>query len=220
MIELPDFSKTYDYENYFYWTCVNQRIDKFIAHYELYKMSKDVEGAIVECGVFKGASLIRFATFRHLLSNPDTKKIIGFDSFADFPQSDFEPDKKMRDKFVDESGGRSISIEQLLHVLKFKDCDKNIELVAGDITETIPEYIKKNPELKISLLNLDVDIYEPSVTILEHLYPRLQTGGILILDDYNVYPGETKAVDEYFKNKKVNIKKFSLNKAPSYLVKK
>ncbi|MEO8209972.1 MAG: TylF/MycF/NovP-related O-methyltransferase [bacterium] len=219
MIELPDFSKTYDYENYFYWTCDNQRIGKFLAQYELYKISKDVEGAIVECGVFKGASLIRFATFRNLFSNPKTKKIIGFDSFAEFPQTDFEPDQKMRTDFIEESGEQSISVDQLSHVLKNKKLDENVELIAGNITETIPEYIKKNPDLKISLLNLDVDIYEPSVTALEYLFPRLQKGGILILDDYQYFPGETKAVDDYFKDKNVNIQKFPSSRTPSYLIK-
>ena len=81
-----------------------------------------------------------------------------------------------------------------------------MDLIEGDITETIPSYVKANPELKISLLNLDTDIYEPAVTILEHLYPKITKGGILMLDDYGTHPGETKAVDEYFKNKTVEIK--------------
>ena len=68
------------------------------------------------------------------------------------------------------------------------------------------EVEEQNPQLKISLLNLDVDIYEPSVTVLEHLYPRIVEGGILILDDYGTFPGETKAVDDYFATKGVEAK--------------
>lgn len=45
MIELPDFTKTFDYENYFYMTCDNQRIGKPLAHYELYKMVQNLNGA-------------------------------------------------------------------------------------------------------------------------------------------------------------------------------
>ncbi len=219
MIELPDFEKTYDYENYFYWTCDNQRIGKLLAHYELFKLSGDIEGDIVECGVFKGASLVRFAIYRSLFSNPDKKKIIGFDSFAEFPETNFEPDIKMRVDFVEECGEQSISTDQLYEVLKYKNNDKNVELVAGDITKTLPEYIEKNPDLSLSLLNLDVDLYEPSVTTLELLYPRLQKGGVIILDDYGVFPGETKAVDDYFRNKKVTIKKFPYSMTPSYIIK-
>lgn len=219
MIELPDISKWGDYENYFYWTCEPQRIGKLIAQYELYKLAKNIEGDIVECGVFKGASLARFAMFRKLFPANNTKKIIGFDSFDDFPETSFEPDIKLRKDFVEECGIQSISTGQLMEVLKHKNCDENVELIAGDITKTVPEYLNKNPDLKISLLNLDVDIYEPSVTILENLYPRIEKGGVLILDDYGQFYGETRAVDEYFKDNKISIKKFPYTMTPNYLIK-
>lgn len=105
------------------------------------------------------------------------ERIIGFDSFAEFPQTEFEADKKLRDHIVKEAGEQSISTDQLIKVLKNKSCDDSVELIAGDITLTVPEYVKKNPDLKISLLNLDTDIYEPSVTILENFYPKLAKGG-------------------------------------------
>ncbi|HMQ67447.1 MAG TPA: TylF/MycF/NovP-related O-methyltransferase [Ignavibacteria bacterium] len=219
MIELPDFEKTYEYENFFYWTCDTQRVGKLLAHYELFKLAQKSEGAIVECGVFKGASLIRFSVFRKLFPVSEQKKIIGFDSFAEFPHTEFEPDKEMRVNFVEECGDQSISTEQLMKVLAHKNCDANVELVAGDITGTIPEYLKNNPDLKISLLNLDADLYEPSVTILENFFPRLSKGGVLILDDYGVFPGETKAADDYFKDMNIEIKKFPFSPTPSYLIK-
>ena len=89
-----------------------------------------------------------------------------------------------------------------------------------DINKTVPEYLKSHPKLKISLLNLDTDIYEPAVTILDTLYPRIVKGGILILDDYKVFPGETKAVNEYFKGKKFKIEKFPFSSTPHYIIKK
>ncbi|MEC4816734.1 MAG: TylF/MycF/NovP-related O-methyltransferase, partial [Scytonema sp. PMC 1069.18] len=85
--------------------------------------------------------------------------------------------------------------------------------------ETVPKYVDKHPELKISLLNLDTDIYEPAVVILEYLFPLITKGGILILDDYGVFPGETQAVDEYFKKQNVEIKKFPFCMTPCYVVK-
>ena len=66
MIELPDFSQTFTYENNFYLSCSPERIGKLLAHYELYKLTRDLPGAMVECGVFKGASLARFSMFRDL----------------------------------------------------------------------------------------------------------------------------------------------------------
>jgi hypothetical protein len=218
-MQLPDFSKAFEYENNFYLSCDNTRLSKIIAHYELFKMTNSLPGAIIECGVFKGASLARFAGFRDLFGNSYSRKIIGFDIFGEFPETTFEEDKRYRQKFVDSAGGLSISVEQLELVLKNKRVAENIELIKGDITKTVPDYLRDNPHLKISLLNLDTDIYEPAVVILESLYPRLVKGGILILDDYGTFPGETKAVDDFFKNDNVEIKKFPFALTPCFIVK-
>jgi len=219
MIVLPDFSKSFEYENNFYLSCDITRISKMIAHYELFKMTMDLPGAIVECGVFKGASLLRFSMFRELLSTAYSKKIIGFDIFDKFPETLFEDDVEFRKRFIEGAGENSISADQLYEVLDHKGINKQIELVEGDITKTVPEYILDHPELKISMLNLDTDIYEPCTVILEHLYPRLVRGGILIIDDYGTFPGETKAIDDYFKGKDITIKKFPFAMTPSYLIK-
>ena len=219
MIELPNFEKAFEYENNFYLSCDITRISKILSHYEIYKMIKEVPGEIIECGVFKGVSYLRFAMFREIFGNPFSKKIIGFDTFSKFPETTFQDDTKARNKFISSAGSDSISKEQLLKILDNKGLNKHVDLIEGDITETVPSYVKANPELKISLLNLDTDIYEPTVTILEHLYPKITKGGILMLDDYGTHPGETKAVDEYFKNKTVEIKKFSFAMTPCYIIK-
>ncbi|OGE82648.1 MAG: dTDP-6-deoxy-L-hexose 3-O-methyltransferase [Candidatus Doudnabacteria bacterium RIFCSPHIGHO2_01_FULL_49_9] len=220
MIKLPDFTKAFEYENNFYLSCDNTRLSKILAHYELFKMAKDLPGAMIECGVLKGASFVRFAGLRDLFANSFSHKLIGFDIFGAFPETNFEEDKKYRNNVVQNGGEQSISKEQLIEVLRRKGVEKNVELVEGDVVETIPEYLKNNPHLKISLLNLDTDIYEPAVAILEHLWPRIVRGGVLMLDDYGTFPGETKAVDDYFKDKDVKILKFNFAMTPCYIVKK
>ena len=218
MIKFPDFNKVFEYENNFYLSCNPQRISKILAHYELFKMSLDLPGHIVECGVFKGLSLIRFAMFRDLFSYSFSKKIIGFDTFGNYPDTKYKSDKLLRDKFIMTAGSQGISKEQLLEVLKRNSLDKNVELIAGDICNTVKAYTKGHPELKISILNLDVDIYEPTVTVLKYLYPRLVKGGVLIMDDYGAFPGETKAIDDYFGP--VEIHKFPFAMTSSYIIKK
>lgn len=218
MINLPDFTKSFEYENNFYLSSDITRISKILAQYELFKLVENIPGEIVECGIFKGTSLVRFATFRDLFGNKFSKKIIGFDIFWKFPETNFHDDIKVRRKFVDAAGEESISKKQLIQILKYKGLDKNVELVEGDIVKTVPKYVEKHPELKISILNLDTDIYEPAVTILENLYPRISKGGILILDDYSTFPGETKAVDDFFKDKNIDILKFSFCMTPCYLI--
>lgn len=218
MISIPDFEKAFEYENNFYLSCDNSRLGKFIAHYELFKQAADKQGAIVECGVFKGTSLVRFAGFRKLLDKEQGRKIVAFDTFGDFPVTDFTPDKKLREKLISDAGSQSISISQLMEVLRHKESEAGVELVAGDINQTVPEYVRIHPEFQISLLNIDVDIYEPTVTILKYLYPLVVSGGIVMLDDYGVFPGETKAVDEYFTGN-IEIKKLSYSKTPQYIIK-
>ena len=219
MIDLGDPNKAFEYENKFYFSCESTRMAKWAAHYELFQRVRELPGAFVECGVFKGVSFLRFAMLRSIFGNEMSMKMIGFDVFGQFPDSELADDQKYIDKFVAEAGSQSIAQDQLMQLLQLKGIDKNVDLVKGDICQTVPEYLKKEPSLRISLLNLDVDIYAPSVTILECLWPRIVKGGVLILDDYGKFTGETNAVDEFFKGKDVSIKKFPFAQFPSYIVK-
>ena len=107
-----------------------------------------------------------------------------------------------------------------MEVFKHKKLDTNVELVKGDVCKTLPEYVKKHPELKISFLNIDVDVYEPIKAVLENLYNKVSKGGIIMLDDYaNVFPGANKAVDDFFKDKNVEIKRFPYAVTPCYMIK-
>ncbi|GAC1655610.1 MAG: hypothetical protein NVS9B12_06790 [Vulcanimicrobiaceae bacterium] len=220
MMQLPEFSRAWDYENNFYLSCQPARMGKLFAHYELFQMSLDVPGDLVECGVFKGASLVRFAMMRELFATAEGKKIVGFDAFGAFPETAFEADKPFRDAFIEGSGESGIAVDQLQEVLAHKGTGRNVELIAGDVRETVPEYVKKNPQMRISLLNIDTDVYEPAVTILRELYPLIVPGGILVLDDYGVFPGETAAVDEYFAGQDVELKKFPFHQTPCYIIKR
>jgi len=217
--DFPDFSRAFEYENKFYLSCSADRIGKILSHYEFYKMIMKLSGAIVECGVFKGASLSCFAMLCGLFEKSSSRRIVGFDSFEVFPETDFEPDKRIRGDFIESAGRDSISIEQMEKVLSHKGCVQNVELIAGDICKTVPEYLEKNSSLEIALLNLDTDIYEPAVTILEYLWPRIAKGGVMIIDNYEVFPGETKAIDDYFRNRPIEIRRLSLSKKMCYIMK-
>jgi len=186
--------------------------------YSVFCKSLKIPGAIVECGVFKGASFSRYAMFRKI-HNVEDKLLIGFDAFGLFPETSFVDDMKLRGEFIEIDGKEGISIEQLNAVLENKSCSINTQLIKGDICETVPSYVKDNPNFKISFINLDVDIYEPSKSVLENLYPLLTSGGVLLLDNYSEFPGETKAVDDYFKDKDVIIQKQGINKHIYYVVK-
>jgi hypothetical protein len=219
MSNLYDLEKRFNYENGFYATAEPSRFSKFISHLEFFKRTSEVRGEIVEFGIFKGNSFFRWIKFRDLLEQTNSRKIIGFDIFGDFPEANFKDDKRKRDAFVAETkGGKSISYEEIAELLKKQNLEKNVEIIKGDILQTLDQYIEDNPHLKISLLHIDVDLYEPSKLILEKLYNKVTKGGIIVLDDYGAFAGTNKAVDDFFKDT-VEIKKLPYAHAISYIVK-
>ena len=219
MDNLYDINKKFEYENGFYATADPSRFSKFITHLEFFKQTSNVRGEIVEFGIFKGNSFFRWIKFRDLLEQINSRKIIGFDIFGDFPESHFEGDKHKRDAFIAETnGGKSISLQEINKLLNEQGLNKNVDIVKGDILVTLDLYLDKNPHLKISLLHIDVDLYEPTKHILEKLFDKVTKGGIIIFDDYGAFAGTNKAVDDFFQNN-IEIKKLPFSHAISYIVK-
>ena len=211
------------FENLFYLTSDKKRILKLIDHYETYKKIIKIKGDILEFGVFKGASLIRFLTFRDLIENKSKRKVIGFDAFGKFPQpkKNFKNNKadKLFAKRHDDNIGLGININSLKKYLNQKKIT-NYELIKGDVLETLPKYLLKNSKLKIALLHLDLDVYEPTRFVLESLYKNISKNGIILLDDYTHIQGATLAVDEFIKKNRLKILRVSKNGRPYYIQKK
>lgn len=213
-----DISKKWDYENGFYLTSDTSRIGKLLNHLEIYKKIIHLPGDILEFGVYKGTSLVRLLSFRDLLESSNSRKVVGFDIFGKFPDTlELESDKQFVKRF-ENAGGYGISKEELTIHLNNKGF-KNYELIKGDIIKTIPEFIDQNQAKKISLLHIDVDVYEPTKLILESLWDKVVKGGILMLDDYSTVEGETKAVDEFFAGQNIVIQKPKFNHIPSFIIK-
>lgn len=214
-----NFDKAYDYEHGFYLTSSSTRIAKLVTHYELYKLIVNLPGDVVECGVFKAVTFLQWATFRGMLENELSRRIVGFDTFDRFPDATNPDDVQFRQRFVNSAGERSIAREELLAACRHKRID-NVELVQGDINVTVPKYAEENPHFKISLLHVDTDLYEPSRTVLEHFYSRVVRGGVVVLDDFGTVPGGTKAIDEFLAEHNVQLRKLSLSHwIPSYFIK-
>lgn len=216
---LYNIKNKFEYENGYMATAEPRRLSKFISHLEFFKETINLRGEIVELGVFKGNSLFRWIKFRDLLSNTFSRKIIAFDIFGDFPETNFEDDKKERNVFIKETeGGYGIELSELKDLLISQKLENNVELIKGNILNTLPEYLKNNPHLKISLLHIDVDLYEPTKLSLELLFKRVVKGGIIIFDDYGDFAGANKAIDDFFMED-VEIKKLSYSNNIAYIKK-
>ena len=174
-------SEIWDSENIYHLKTDISRIGKLIYHYEIYKKILNVPGDIVECGVFKGISLIRFLTYRAILENNYSRKVYGFDSFGKFPSAE-NPDDKEFIKRWENSAGDSISKDELNKILLEKKFE-NFELVKGDVFKTIPSFIKNKGNDKIALLHLDLDVYKATKYVINKLFDKMSSNGIILIDD-------------------------------------
>ena len=160
-----------------------------------------IPGAIVECGVWRGGSMMAVAETLARLGVTD-RELYLFDTFAGMP-SPGERDVRyggepagdlLRSRQEGERVLASASLDDVRrNVLSAGYAADRIRFVEGLVEDTIPE---QAPE-KIAVLRLDTDWYESTRHELVHLYPRLSSGGVLILDDYGCWLGARQAVDEY-----------------------
>jgi hypothetical protein len=205
---------------------------RFLTHYELLKMTTEVPGSIFEFGVYRAASLLTWGKLMDILLPLDrTKRIYGFDSFKGLHDFDEDKDGKLVPEVGKTISGWSAQsvqdeVEELIAIANddgvFKS--KRIQLIVGDLFETLPKFLEENPGIRVSLLHLDVDLYKPTKFVLEHLYSRIPKGGVIVFDEYGLVPweGESNAADDFFKEIGVtpNIKKFPFSTFPGgYIVK-
>lgn len=207
---------------------------RFLTHYELFKLVYTLPGVIIDLGVYRGGSTFTWAKLCEIFCPTDVKKkVYAFDTFEGFPQLTREDGKSNEVEDIRVGGyfgGHSIEndltlAQQAMNYDRHIRHINRIEFIKGDIVQTVPEFVKnKGNGLRIVILNLDVDLYEPTKAALEAFVPLMVKGGIIILDEYAVesFGGESHAVDEYFmKNfgKKPNIQKFPWHSNPSgYIV--
>jgi hypothetical protein len=170
-----------------------------------------IEGAIVECGVWKGGSMMAVA--ETLVGLGDSyRQLFLFDTFEGMTQPS-EHDVDFSGETASELLNRSSKDDaQSVWCVASTDAVRgtlastgypaeNIHLVKGMVESTIPDAA---PE-RIALLRLDTDWYESTRHELQHLFPRLAIGGVLIIDDYGHWEGARKAVDDYIRENRVRL---------------
>jgi hypothetical protein len=203
---------------------------RFLVHAELFRRVAEVPGVILDLGVYRGASTFTWAKLCEIFCPTDVRKVVyAFDTFEGFTGLAPEDGKEDRRQGVHAGGYHggetverdlALAIEAMNHDRHLAHAER-IRFVKGDVTQTIPAFVaEKGNGLRIALLNLDVDLYEPTRVALEQLVPLMSPGGIIVLDEYAVdtFGGETKAVDEYFISrfgKRPVVRKFSWHSNPS-----
>jgi hypothetical protein len=173
-----------------------------LRHAVTYLVEAGIEGAFLECGVWRGGSMLAVA--KTLLALGDTDRdLYFFDTFTTMP----EPG----DEDVDVLGNRAADLYDdavTSPVFSYPPMGVVRELVArtgyprnrmhfvkGLVEDTIPEHA---PDL-LALCRLDTDLYSSTKHEMVHLFPRVNEGGVMIIDDYGQFMGAKKAVDEYLR---------------------
>jgi hypothetical protein len=202
---------------------------RFLAHYELYRMVQDLPGYFIECGVFRGDGLFTWAKILETMHPGDrARRVVGFDNMRGFAKFDPEDGVVAHSKQLGGWNGGDFYEELKRHVDIFHDDSyvprsKRIHsIVEGDLAVTAQQFVENNPGMRIALLHLDVDLYEPTLAALKAFYPLVVKGGVVVLDEYALPPweGETRAVEEYFGDDRPTIRTFSFTSTPSgYFIK-
>jgi hypothetical protein len=170
-----------------------------------YLVANGIAGDIVECGVWKGGSMI--AAARTLMRMGDTGRHLWlYDTYAGMP-APTEKDVTL----LDEPAHQVLvtqpdvyecyaGLDEVKRNVLGSGYDRAlIHFVPGKVEETIPG---QAPEA-IALLRLDTDFYESTVHELVHLFPRVSRGGVVLIDDYGHWKGARRATDEYFSSRKI-----------------
>ena len=203
----------FELENSFFQNIIISRASKIYSQLELFIKAKHIKGDIYEFGVFKGNSLSRLILKRDIYA--PKKKIFAFDTFKIINPKKNTLDFKKYKKFIKDSKSYQPSKKKIISSLKKRKMFKNVFIIEGDVINTFPH--KKLS--RASFVLLDLDLYEPTAHILKSIWGKLSKGGIIVLDNYKVFRGETKAVDEFLKIKKISIKNIKRHRSFYFLKK-
>lgn len=202
-----------------------QHLKRFLALYEIFKLALPVKGSIVECGVYRGFGLMAWAKLSAMLEPENlTRRIYGFDTFEGFPSAHDKDQGRFKKSKRGELAANSY--DELTELIKEYDADRflghigKVELVRGDMTQTIPEFIKTHPHLVVSLLFLDCDLYEPTQCAIERFLPRMPKGSIIAFDELDnpIWPGETAALLDGIGINKLKLQKIEWDPYIGYAV--
>lgn len=185
---------------------------RFFSLYEAYKATLGLAGHIAEIGVYKGASTLFFAKMVEIFEPNSLTQVHGFDWFLGNQPSASEPGIV--------SGADVETHERLSALIDAQNLQHVVRIHAMDVRRELDAFFDKHSHLQFKLVFLDAGMYEVVKAALPHFWQRLNTGGYLLLDQFNfdIAPGETRAVRELLPD--VSVRTFPHGWMPSaYIVK-
>lgn len=193
------------------FTSLDKQITKSIFRHLLFEQTlnlnkKNGGGGILEVGVGTGQGLCFFLKLQEYYQ--DTRQIYAFDSFQGFPKGSKYDSQNFNLHGKPKYGFFTYTFvkEFLLVTGASNDQIDSIRFIQG----YIPDSLKKFDNTPIALLNLDLDLYQPTIDSLNYFWKYVLPGGVVLLDDYDgkateKWPGVKKAVDEFCENEDISV---------------
>lgn len=201
-------------------------LSKLLFLNEAYCKIKNIPGNILVFGTWWGQDVTVLYNLRAVNEPYNyTRKVVGFDTFTGYPAP--STIDKISDTIKLGAYGTTLNYKDHLEaLLNYHEQEnsmahiKKFDLVEGDIIKTLPAYFSKNQHELISLIYIDVALYEPTKVILEACIPHLIQGSVIVFDELNApeYPGETIALKESGLLKKCKLEKSQILPDRSYLI--
>ncbi|MBI4151871.1 crotonobetainyl-CoA--carnitine CoA-transferase [Candidatus Woesearchaeota archaeon] len=205
----------------------SKEMSRLLFMHHIYQLAIPVHGIIAEFGTRFGNNIAMFHAFRsiHEPYNARLRPLVAFDTFQGFCDiSKHDGNSPMMKKGLvatpekqEEVLDEILSIHEQLnpmgHIKKF-------ELVKGDISKTLPQYLKAHPETIVALAYFDTDLYEPTKNALLLLRDRMTQGTVLGFDEAGDpgAPGVTRAIMETLDLKRIKLQRLSWCSRTSFCI--
>lgn len=194
---LPDHGRRIELDRDFAQECVrlcpesDVTYERRYALDQLFKLVFEVDGDVAECGTYKGGSAFFLA--RHIVERGLDKRLCLFDSFEGLSAP------AAIDGDYWHSGALTSSMEDVQRALAPLGATPFVEFYKG----WIPDRFAEVADRRFCFVHIDVDLHQPSLDSIAFFYPRMEQGGIILLDDYGFEscPGVTRAIDDFMADK-------------------
>lgn len=180
-------------------------LPRLLAHYEMFKLIADLPGSIVELGVFRGAGLFTWSMLLETFCPGDrSRKAYGFDHFAGYKYGSEDgaakPWTERTAGVIEPNRALAMGLAELHNRDNLLPGVERCRIIDGDISLTVPRFVEEAQGVRIAMLYFDVNVYQPTMIGLEHLYPLVMPGGVVAFNGYGAPPwqGEAQAIEEYF----------------------
>lgn len=176
--------------------CGTSNLARFLSIAKIFEQTLPVPGHIAEFGSWRGANLMFMAKLLRIYDAMGSKMVHCFDSFEGLNQFHSKDGSARRN-----AGRYKGSLEELKDFIRLYDLTDDIAIHKGYVENTLKALLEKDTGLSFSLVYCDTDLYDSTIAILNQLHPRLSKGGVFVLDEWNyeTYPGESKAVEEFMR---------------------